>query len=393
MTETGPDSTAAEVNETQLSQLFSMAEGFVATGAVPSIQVALARHGRLAGVGAFGSAAFSGVSREVDERTLYSGYSTTKGIVASAIWLLLEDGVISEHDKVASWIPEFGTLGKEAVEVGQLLTHTAGFPDAPFAVTDWPDRVRRFERFKSWKLEWEPGTQLAYHATSASWVLAQLIERCADQPFTQFVRERVIQPLGLDGFFLGLPADQNDRVAEVAHVGQAPSEQELENLGLDKSVDKSDDEAYLSGYNRPDWRAVGAPGSGGCTTAASLAMFCQSLLAGGVAADGSRVWKQDTVDSALSIRTGGLTDPMTSNVANKCLGLVIAGDESRMYRGFCPGNSPAAFGHAGVGGQLMWGDPATGLSFAVVTNGLERHPMRMGMRNLMLSSCAVECAK
>ncbi len=392
MTDRGPASTEAEVNEAQLSQLFSMAEGFVTRGELPSIQVAVARKGRLAGTMAYGNASFAGTTAAVDERTLYSGYSTTKAVVAAAIWLLLEDGVISEGDKVARWIPEFGTNGKEIVEVGQLLTHTAGFPNAPFAVTDWPDRARRLERLASWELEWVPGSQLAYHATSASWVLAELIERCADQPFTRFVRDRVVQPLGLEGFFLGLPSDMNGRVADVVHVGEPPTEQELDNLGLDKSVDRSDDEDYLSGYNRPDWRAIGAPGSGGCTTAASLAMFCQALLSGGVL-DGTRVWKEETIASALEVRTQGLTDPMTGNVANKCLGLVIAGDESRMYRGFCPGNSPRAFGHAGVGGQLMWGDPATGLSFALVTNGLVRHPMKMGMRNLMLSSCAVECAK
>lgn len=384
---------AAAVDRDRVEGFLATARGFVDRGDVPSIQVALARGNVLAAVGAFGEASFSGENRPVDEHTLYAGYSTTKGLVASTVWRLIEDGVVDEAQAVAEWIPEFATNDKQAVTIRHLLTHSAGFPNAPFGVLEWPDRARRLERFASWRLEWEPGSQVEYHATSASWVLAELIERACDVPYTECIRSRVLEPLGLgDSLFVGLPEDTNSRVAEVVHVGEAPSAAELDNLGLDKSVDKSGDEVYLSGYNRPDWRAVGAPGSGVCATAAGLAMFCQALLSGGVAPDGTRVWQADTIASALAVRTDDLTDPMTGALANRCLGLVVSGDESRMYRGFCPANSPTAFGHAGVGGQLMWGDPATGLSFAVLTNGLERNPMRMGMRNLMLSSQAAECA-
>ena len=40
-----------------------------------------------------------------------------------------------------------------------------------------------------------------------------------------------------------------------------------------------------------------------------------------------------------------------------------------MERGFAPSASPRAFGHAGAGGQIAWGDPETGLSVGFVTNG------------------------
>jgi hypothetical protein len=35
----------------------------------------------------------------------------------------------------------------------------------------------RCEQFEQWKLEWEPGTRFEYRATSAHWVLVDLIER------------------------------------------------------------------------------------------------------------------------------------------------------------------------------------------------------------------------
>ena len=81
-----------------------------------------------------------------------------------------------------------------------------------------------------------------------------------------------------------------------------------------------------------------------------------------------------------------LTDPMTGAPANRTLGLLLAGDPATaMLRGFASTNSPRAFGHMGAGGQVSWADPATGLSFAYLTNGLDRNPVRMGARGLSLS--------
>ena len=84
---------------------------------------------------------------------------------------------------------------------------------------------------------------------------------------------------------------------------------------------------------------------------------------------------------------------MTRQLANRALGLVIAGDDKRVFRAFSPGNSPAAFGHAGAGGQVAWADPASGLSFVFLTNGMDRNPLVMGTRGLKLSSAAVRCVQ
>ncbi len=388
-----PDPVSAGVNPLKLSRFLDTAEGFVSSGSLPSIQVALAREGEIVARGAFGRARFGNAEHEVDHDTLYNAYSTTKPLIASAIWAMIEDGAVSEDDAVGRWVPQFATGPKSNVTIRHLLTHTAGFPDAAFDVLDWPSPSKRRARFASWELEWEPGSRLAYHATSASWVLAELIEQVTDRPFTEFVATRVLERLTLSGWYLGLPLEQNSQVADVVHVGDAPDLAALESLGLDRSVDRSGDESYLEGYNNSEWRGVGAPGSGSCATASALALFAQAIIHRGELRGGGRAWSAATLADALRVRTGELRDPMTSAVANRSLGLVIAGDESRMYRGFCADNSPQSFGHAGVGGQLMWGDPESGLSFAVLTNGLERNPMMMGMRNLMLSSQAAECTR
>jgi CubicO group peptidase (beta-lactamase class C family) len=83
---------------------------------------------------------------------------------------------------------------------------------------------------------------------------------------------------------------------------------------------------------------------------------------------------------------------MMRTPANRSLGLILAGDDNRAHiRGLGRTVSPGAFGHPGAGGQLAWADPATGLSFAYLTNGLDQHAVREPRRGTSLSSLAGVC--
>ena len=130
--------------------------------------------------------------------------------------------------------------------------------------------------------------------------------------------------------------------------------------GAELPVTEVTDEALLS-FNRPEIRAVGVPGGGGIATAATVALFYQALLTG-CAHDGRRVWKPETLEMARRVRSGELRDPAHGKLANRALGLIIAGADDRVFRGFGHTNSELAFGHGGAGGQIAWADPATGIS-------------------------------
>jgi CubicO group peptidase (beta-lactamase class C family) len=95
---------------------------------------------------------------------------------------------------------------------------------------------------------------------------------------------------------------------------------------------------------------------------------------------------------ARQVRTGDLTDLMFGKPASLGLGLIIAGDETRNFRGFGHTNSELAFGHNGAGGQLAWGDPASGISLGYCTNGYDRNELRQGRRGVGISSRAASCA-
>ena len=359
----------------KLAEVMQRVRREVDEGLLPSVQIAVAKEGRLVHFETFGDAT---------NDSLYCVFSSTKAITSAAAWLLIEAGELSVDEIVADIVPEFATNGKDIVTVEQLFLHTAGFPNAPFRPTDWLDRDRRLARFAQWRLTWEPGSRFEYHPSSGMWVIAEIIERRTGRDFVEFVRAEVAQPLGLDDLYVGLPEEQNHRVAELRHCGDPMTREDYERLGIpEPPVTEVTEEAIL-GFNRPEVRAVGVPGGGGVMSAAELALFYQGLIHGG-SVDGRRVWQDATLEMARTVRSGDLRDPLSGAPVNRGLGVVIAGDQYRSLRGFARDNSPLAFGHGGAGGQIAWGDPVTGISIGYCTNGHDRNPMRLGRRGLSIS--------
>ncbi len=387
-----PSPEAAGVDPEKLEALFERAEREVREGLLPSCQVALARNGKLAGMRTFGAVTHEGRPAPATNETLYVVFSCTKAVTSTAAWLLLQEGKLSLDERVADVVPEFGTNGKERILVEQLFTHTAGFPYAPFPQNEWLDRSARLARFGRWRLNFEPGSRMEYHATSSMWLIAELIERRTGQSYRDFVRQRIAGPLGLDDLHVGLPRALHGRLADVVHVGEPLSPEALAKMGFPVNPQSEVTEEALEGFNRPEAREAGVPGGGGVMTAGDLALFYQGLLRDSASHDGARVWEADTVARGLEVRTGELLDPMMRRKANRALGLVIAGESDGVYRGFGHTNSARAFGHGGAGGQVAWADPETGISFGYCTNGCDRNPLRQGRRTVGLSSRAASCA-
>lgn len=371
-----PSPEAVGIDAERLAEALQRVRREVDDGLLPSAQIAVAREGRLALFETIGAAT---------NESLYCVFSSTKALTSAAAWLLIESGDLRVDERVVDIVPEFGTNGKDAVTVEQLFLHSAGFPSAPFRPTDWFDRDRRLARFASWRLNWQPGSRFEYHPTSSMWVIAEIIERRSGRDFDAFVREEVTTPLGLPDFHLGLPAEENHRVATLAHYGEPLTSADYARLGIpEPPVTEVTEDAILA-FNTPEVRAVPTPGGGGIATAADLALFYQALLHG--RSNGRRrVWKQETLVNATEVRSGDLRDPLSGKRVNRALGVVVAGDEDRNFRGFGHENSPLAFGHGGAGGQIAWVDPQTGISIGYCTNGFDRNPLRLGRRTVSISN-------
>jgi CubicO group peptidase (beta-lactamase class C family) len=379
------------IDPDKLEALFERAGREVREGLLPAVQIAVARHGRIAGMRSFGRVTHDGRETQASDDTLYLVYSATKAITSAAAWILIQEGKLGLDERVADIVPEFGTNGKRAVRVGQLFTHTAGFPHAPYPQREWNDRARRLERFARWRFNWEPGTRFEYHPTSSMWVVAELIERRGGSDYRSFIRRRLAEPLGLPDLWVGLPREHQHRLADVVHVGEELTAEERERYGFPELPETEVNETLLQGFNDPAVREAGLPGGGGTMTAADLALFYQALLNGGRSLEGPPVWKPETIEAARAIRSGDLVDPVFRKRANRGLGIIIAGDADRTYRGFGHTNSPLAFGHNGAGGQIAWGDPLSGISLGYCTNAHDRNVLRQGRRSVGISSRAAAC--
>ena len=367
------------INQDALRALLDRAHREVEEGIVPSCQLAIAENGAIVKQVTIGDAVAGNDTR-------YVIFSCTKALVASAIWQLLAEGALRLEDRVSEHIPEFGSNGKDVITLEQVLLHTSGFPHAPLGPPQWLTREGRLDAFAKWRLNWEPRTRFEYHATSAHWVLAELLARVDGVGHTESIRRRVLEPLGLRRLALGVPRNEQRDIAPLVHTGRVPTPEEFSAVIGAPGIDLGEvTEAALMGFNEPDSLAVGVPGGGGVSTAADLALFYQALLH-----NPGELWDPKWLAIATSDVRNTFEDPMMGGIrTNRTIGLVVAGgDGMGPRRGFGHGNSPATFGHDGAGGQLAWADPASGLSFAYVTNGIDRHVIRQWRRNIGLNSRA-----
>ena len=384
------------LNPDKVQALFDRAERDVKEGVLPACQVAIARKGKIAAMKAFGSALQGRVEKPASDETVFVAMSATKAITSSALWLLIQEGKIKTSDLIVKYVPEYGTNGKETTTIEHLLIHTAGIPTAPGSFKDWGDHKRRLERFAQWKPVNVPGEKFFYHIHANYWPIAEAIERITGKRLGDFVRERIAEPLGLPDLRIGLPRAIQSRMADVKWVGEPAKDEEYQKLGITPpraSLGSITEGAVLE-MNDPEMRETDFPAGGLMTTAGDIALFYQALLNDGKASDGTRIWQSEMLREARRIRSGDLIDPARGIKANRALGIVIAGDDGKAnLRGFGRTNSPEAFGHPGFGGQIGWADPATGISFAYLTNGYDRNDLREGRRGVAVCSLAGACAE
>ncbi|MEV0555162.1 serine hydrolase domain-containing protein [Streptomyces sp. NPDC050597] len=356
-------------------------------GVWPAAQFAVARHNETVAFESFGDA------RETDRFCLFSA---TKPIVASLVWQLLGEDLISLETRVAEVWPEFGVHGKDVVTVEQVLLHTCGFPNAAIEPEAVVTRKGRTARMADWWLEWQPGSRYEYHSLAAHWVLAEVVQRVTGQDYREALRARVLDPLALEQLELGVPKEQQGGLKPVTATGKHPIEtlEALTGCRLDEAVQDANESAVLALANDPELIAMGAPGGGAFSDAASVALFYQELMW-----NSTELWRPDVLADATGHIRNTFPDPgRVGASANRSIGLVIAGpDDGAVLRvpsreapipmrpfGGC--TSPRGFGHGGTGGQSAWADPETGLSFCLLTSGLNRDVLADHERHILIES-------
>jgi len=117
-------------------------------------------------------------------------------------------------------------------------------------------------------------------------------------------------------------------------------------------------------------------------TAETLALFYQGLLhnPGGL-------WDSDVLEDATTNIRCRLPDPLMQLPANRTLGVVIGAGFGTTW-----GKSPTAFGWPGVGGQIAFAEPATGISFSFLQAG-DHDQTSQFVRAIQFSNLALELGR
>lgn len=182
---------------------------------IPGLAVAVVKDGGVAWTAGLGFADVNaGVPMTVD--TVMNVASVSKTVTNAAVLELWEDGRIDLDDDVNRYLP-FRLVHprhpEAAITFRQLLTHTSSIADGAaydesyacgdpaVSLGDWlagylVEGGRFFDAGENFH-EWEPGAHYEYSNVGFG-LLGYLVERISGEPFSDFTRRRIFEPLGME---------------------------------------------------------------------------------------------------------------------------------------------------------------------------------------------------
>jgi CubicO group peptidase (beta-lactamase class C family) len=171
------------------------------TGA-PSLSLALVSNGRVVWRQSFGYA-------DVDTRTApspttrYGIGSVSKTVATVALMQLVDDGLVSLDEPVATYLPEFrmASPGYRNVTVRMLLDHSSGFPGSAYGSamsTDyWPGYLDQvMGTLAVSRLKHTPGA-LSVYCNDGFTLIEGIVAAVSGEPFPEYVQDEVLAPLGM----------------------------------------------------------------------------------------------------------------------------------------------------------------------------------------------------
>ncbi|HUQ19333.1 MAG TPA: serine hydrolase [Gemmatimonadaceae bacterium] len=161
----------------------------------------IARGGRVVYERAFGMANLE-LAVPMKTSAVFSIASMTKQFTAVAVLQQVEKGTISLRDSVGKFLPTFPDAYK-GITIEQLLTHTAGVPNAKSVATllamgrGWLSADQVIATFKDQPLDFKPGSNSNY-SNSGYQLLGYIMEKVTGEPFPEFVETTLLKPAGMD---------------------------------------------------------------------------------------------------------------------------------------------------------------------------------------------------
>jgi CubicO group peptidase (beta-lactamase class C family) len=332
--------------------------------------------------------------------TIFRIYSMTKPLTSVAVMMLYEQGLFQLDDPITRFLPCFRDMrvftggsrtkwesvpAERDITFRDLLSHTSGltygfldstlvdamYRDAGVDFQTSPESLQTVvETAASLPLLAQPGREWNY--SIATDVLGYLVAEISGQPFGQFLRERVILPLGMHDTDFHVPPEKIDRFAANYTPG-------------DNGTLKLIDDPRESRYGATQRLCSG--GGGLVSTAADYMRFCEFMLNKGEL-DGARLLGRKTVELMTMNHLPGdmaaMGQPRFSESPYTGIGFGL---------GFSVMLDPSRAQILGTAGEYAWGgaastafwiDPAEELAVILLTQLMpsSTYPIRRELRVL-----------
>jgi CubicO group peptidase (beta-lactamase class C family) len=264
--------------------------------------------------------------------------SMTKSISVTAIMTLVDEGKLSLDEPASKWLPELGEVKMKdgsapsrSITLRDLMSHTSGLAFPPRKADDGAQSLKGYTlTLVKAPLAFEPGADYEYGFGIT--VAGRIAEIVSGQPFDVFLRERLLDPLGMkDTTF-----HPDDRLR--ARIAKSY-----------KTVEEG--EGLVAAYNPfvtsdATVRRMTEPSGGLFSTAADLAKFYEMIRKGGLH-EGKRLVSEAAIAEMTKPHTAG-GKPQNYGLGWQC---------NLPEKVVVPGFSANSFGHGGAYATNGWIDP------------------------------------
>jgi len=353
------------ISSQRLGLLDKVLREHVEEGKVAGLVAGVVRHGKLVYLEAMGWQDIE-LAQPMRKDSIFQIRSMSKPITAVAVLQLVDEGKLALSDPVSRYIPSFQNLtvyvDPEQPEssatrkpnreptIEDLLLNTAGLSHR-FSALYRSNAVRSradslavlSDKVAAIPLIGDPGEQWVYSISIT--VLGRVVEIVSGQPFDEYLRKKVFDPLEMPDTGFYVPPLKQDRLARAYRIpdgtrGLAPLP------AMDVPITE----------NPP--LKEGAAGI--VSTVPEYLRFLQALLNGGEL-NGHRVLEAEAVSAMTANQIAQELMPFGTNPANPMLdrgwgyGLAVVTDASKSEYGVNNGE----FGWSGSLGTFAWADPVT----------------------------------
>jgi CubicO group peptidase (beta-lactamase class C family) len=221
-----PPSTALaeSVSPDALARLDALVQGFVDDEEIVGGELLVVVNGRAILRTAYGHRDVAS-PEPLEVGGVYCVRSMTKPVVGTAALMLIDEGRLELRDRVAEHLPEYDVEGLRDLTVEHLLTHTGGLAmshimAADLRAIDEMGGVRAVAALGAeHPLDFPAGSAFQYSDQGAD-ALTAVIEAVTGAPAEDFVRARVLDPLGMEESACVVTADHPLRARVLpAHAG------------------------------------------------------------------------------------------------------------------------------------------------------------------------------